>query len=173
MAILPQVLLLVLHTHPVLDTRRRAQSTPGHRPNTCRGRMKGIESSRSMLRMIAIKSMGGKVLRTRSRHGPKLHGHTQAILLPCQSMTRTATGDPCTRCLIRKSRVRCTHHLLCIEPTPLRHNTLKHPIHRIIIILRQVKTTRNPLLKQLQHTPTLYVHLLHVATINTRSVRRC
>lgn len=174
MATRPRVLLLVPHTHLPLATRRLAQSTQVRRLNICRDRTKVIASSQSMLTTIVTKSMGGKVLQTnRNLHGSKLHDHTQAILRLCPNMIRTATAVPCTRCLMPKSRVQCTRQLLCIGPTPLHRNTLKHLTHRIIITPRQTKTTRKPLPKQLQPTQPLYVHLHHVVTNNIPSERRC
>ena len=169
-----RVLLLVLHTHLALDTRKPAQSTQARRLNICRDRTKGIELSQSMLTMIVTKSMGGKVLRiNKNLHGPKLSDHIQAILPLCPSTIKTATAVPCTRCLIPKSKTRCIRHLRCTEPTPLRPNILKHLTHRITTTLRLIKTTFKLLPKQLQHTPPLYVRLPHVVTSNTPSGRRC
>lgn len=170
----PRGLLLVLHTHLPLATRRPARSTQARRLSICKDRTTVIESNQSMLTMIVTRSMGGKVLRThRSLHGPKLHDHTQAILHLCPNMIRMATVVPYTRCQIPKSRVQCIRQLLCIGPTPLHRNTPKHLTHRITITLHLTKTTCKPLHKQLQHTQPLYVHLHHVETSNTPSERRC
>lgn len=173
MVIRPRVLLLVLHIHLPLAIRRPALSTLARRLNTCRDRTTGNELSQSMLTMIVIKCMVGKVLRIRRVHGPKLLDRTQAILLLCPNMIRMATVVPFTRCLIPRSKVQCIRQLLYIGPTLLRRNTLKHPIHRITITLHQTKTMYKPLPRQLQHTQPLYVRLHHVTMSNTPSEKRC
>ena len=173
MATRPQVLRLVLRIHLALDSRRLAQNTQVLRLNICRDPTKGIGSSLSMSTMTVTKSMGGKARRTRSLHGTKLHDHTQTMLPPCPSMIKTAIAARYTRCLIPKSRVPCIRHHLCIEQTPLHHNTPKRLTHRTTITLRHIKITCKPLPKQLQRIQTLYVHLPRAATSNTPNERRC